>query len=119
MVDDVSAAVGMSLGTKKCAVAHVIAGKVVEAGDIPLKTGGTVLEVKYGKTYRYLGVPQLLGADLKKTKQTITREYLIRLRKTWGSELNELKESRGKQFIGCKRAQILPRMCPMDKNRAH
>ena len=65
MVEDVSAAVGMSLWTKKCAVAHMIAGKVVEAGDIPLKTGGTVLEVKYGKTYRYLGVPQLLGADLK------------------------------------------------------
>ena len=69
VVADVPAAVGMSLGTKKFAVAHMIAGKVVEEGDIPLKTGVTMLEVKCGKTYRYLGVPQLLGADLKKTKQ--------------------------------------------------
>ena len=48
--------------------------------------------------------------QISKTKQTITREYLIRLRKTWGSELNELKRvgesnlwaaSMLRYFLGC------------------
>ena len=53
-----------------------------------LTTGGTMAEVIYGETYKYLGVAQLLGAKPTKTKNWIRREYLVRLRKTWGSNLN-------------------------------
>ena len=88
VVEDTSSAVGMELGLKKCAVARIVGGKVVQGGSLPLATGAAIEEVKYGSTYRYLGVHQLFGAKLAKTKQRIVMEYVGRLRKTWGNRLN-------------------------------
>jgi hypothetical protein len=78
----------MMLGLKKCATAHVVAGKVVLGGRIPLATGGAISEVLYGETYRYLGMSQLLGVNLTVTKRRVRAEFFKRLRKTWRSQLN-------------------------------
>ena len=85
VVEDTSSAVGMELGLKKCAVARIVGGKVVQGGSLILATGAAIEDVEYGSTYRYLGVHQLFGAKLAKMKQRIVMEYVGRLRKTWGS----------------------------------
>ena len=87
-VEELSMAVGMILGLRKCAVAHVEKGKVIHGGNMLLPTGGTIKEVQYGETYKCLGVAQLFGTNLAKTKNRIRTEYLKRVRQTWGSELN-------------------------------
>lgn len=81
----VEEAMGMTLGLRKCATAHAIRGRVVEQGDTVLPTGGTMEEVQYGQSYKYLGVKQLMGAELGKVRET---EYLRRVRKTWKSRLS-------------------------------
>lgn len=71
-------AVGMKLGLRKCATCHIEKGRIVEGGDLHLAEG-TITEVEYGSTYKYLGVDQLAGADRKKTKDRVTAEYRKRL----------------------------------------
>lgn len=55
-IEEVSGAVGMVLGLRKYAVAHVKAGRVERGGSMGLRTGR---EIPEGDTYRYLGVTQL------------------------------------------------------------
>ena len=87
-VEELSMAIGMILGLRKCAVAQVEKGKVIHGGNMLLPTGGTINEVQYGETYKCLGVAQFFGTNLAKTKNRISTEYLKRVRQTWGSELN-------------------------------
>jgi hypothetical protein len=75
----------MTLGLKKCATAHVVAGKVVLGGRIPLATGGAISEVLYGETYR---MSLLLGV------WRVRAEFFKRLRKTWRSQLNSKNKVR-------------------------
>ncbi len=84
-VDNVSGALGMSLGLEKCAVAHVQGGEMVRYGPLGLKPGKCVCELGDSDTYRYLGVSQLLTADKHKTKREVKREFKKRERKVWGS----------------------------------
>lgn len=88
VVEEVSGAMGMTLGLQKCATAHASRGRVVTRGETELPTGNTIEEVQYGQTYKYLGVEQLMGADLVRVRQSITKEYLRRVRKTWKSKLS-------------------------------
>lgn len=91
-VEEVSMAMGMNLGLRKRAVAHVRAGRVREGGPLELSTS-QIDEIREGDMYRYLGVAQLLRANLKKTKQRIRKEYLSRVWKTWKSNLNSRGET--------------------------
>lgn len=72
IVEEVSGAMGMTLGLRKCATAHAIRGQVVEQGEMELPTGSKIEEVQYGQTYKYLGVQQLMGAELGKVRETST-----------------------------------------------
>ena len=94
VAEGISKAVGMTLGLRKCAVAHAVGGRVVQGGNLPLATGGTISEVEYGETYKYLGVSQLFEANLGRTKQRIKSELYKRLRKTWQSDLNARNKTR-------------------------
>ncbi len=85
VVENVSGAMGMELGIRKCAVAHMIGGKEVMRGGVPLKARREVRELEKGEAYRYLGVQQRFGADLKRTKQGVEREYVGRTRSVWES----------------------------------
>ena len=95
VVEDVSSAIGMTLGLKKCAVAHMTRGDVVEAGDTALPSGSVIGEVTQDTTYKYLGISQIFEADLKVTKERVRKEFVRRQRKVWGSKLN----ARGKAKV--------------------
>ncbi len=82
-VDEVSEAMGMVLGLKKCAVAHARGGEVIRRGPLRLKPGTCVCEIDQGETYRYLGVHQLLVADIYRTRGAVTEEYKRRVHKIW------------------------------------
>ena len=79
----VSTALGMQFGLGKCAVAHAKAGRIAAGDALRLQSGATIPNVQYGETYRYLGIAQLFGVNLDKTKETIRREYLGRIRRVW------------------------------------
>ena len=44
-VEEVSAAIGMVLGIRKCAVAHMVRGRLVEKGPPRLQTGESIPEI--------------------------------------------------------------------------
>ena len=62
VVEEVSGAMGMELGLRKCAVAHMIRGKKVMDGEIKMESGKEISEIEEGEVYRYLGVAQRFGA---------------------------------------------------------
>ncbi len=77
--------VGMRLGLRKCAVAHAKAGRVVGGGPAKLDSGAAIAEITCEETYRYLGIPQLLLPNDKKTWERVKKEYLGRVRTTWAT----------------------------------
>jgi hypothetical protein len=79
-VEEISNAIGMKLGVRKCAAAH--------RGWIPLAKGDSIEEVEYGGTYKYMGMDQLFGVNLTKSKNRVRAELFKQMRKTWQSELN-------------------------------
>ena len=84
----VSTALGMQFGLGKCAVAHAKAGRVAAGDALRLQSGATIPNVQYGETYKYLGIAQLFGVNLAKTKEAIRKEYLGRIRKVWSGHTN-------------------------------
>ncbi len=86
-VESVSGAVGMTFSLRKCAVAHMRAGRVKRLGGISAGHAGNISEVMSG-SYRYLGVEQLMGPKDSRTRKRVEDEYLHRVRKTWNSRLS-------------------------------
>ncbi len=60
VVEQVTEIVGMKMGLRKCAVAHMKAGKVAIEGGIQLSTGEVIEEITGQGTYKYLGITQIL-----------------------------------------------------------
>ena len=56
MVANISEAVGMQFGVRKCSVAHVIGGKVIDGDEVTLNSGGTVKSERKQGSCKYLGV---------------------------------------------------------------
>ena len=88
VVDRVSTAVGMELGLRKCAVAHMQRGKLVESEDFLLDEDRVITSVTEGQTYRYLGIEQVFDPDHKTIREKLERAYVKRLRRIWSSDLN-------------------------------
>ena len=63
IADRVSRAVGMELGLRKCAVAHVENGRYVSGENYLLPEKRTIERVPQGGAYKYLGIEQLFTAD--------------------------------------------------------
>ena len=82
-VEGLSAAVGMTLGAGKCAVAHLRAGRLRQRGGVELQ--GEDIEEISGSTYRYLGIEQVIGTRSRETKDKVVREYLRRVQAVWSS----------------------------------
>ena len=55
-VEKVSGELGMRLGLRKCAVLHMVGGRVVGRGDLRLSSDETMPGLNLGETYRYLGL---------------------------------------------------------------
>ena len=88
VVDRVSRAVGMELGLRKCAVAHVASGRLTTGEDFILPEDRHISAVTNGNTYRYLGIEQVFKPDLKAIRGRLSKTYVKRLRKIWSSDLN-------------------------------
>ena len=54
LVDRVSGAVGMKLGLRKCAVVHMVGGRLIHSEDFLLDKDRVVSAVTGGNTYQYL-----------------------------------------------------------------
>ena len=88
VVDRVSCAVGMELGLRKCAVAHVKQGKYVSGENYLLPEERTIERVPQGDAYKYFGIEQLFTADHTSVRERLQREYAKRLFKIWSSSLS-------------------------------
>jgi len=88
LVDKVSEAIGMKLGLRKCAVAHIERGKLVEGKDYMLDEERLVERVPMGGTYKYLGIAQVFQPDHKAIRAKLTGVYKKRLHKIWASALS-------------------------------
>jgi hypothetical protein len=64
----ISTVIGIKLGLRKCAAAHVVGCRVVQGGRMPLTMGDSIEDVEDGGTYKYLGVDQLYGVNLLKNR---------------------------------------------------
>lgn len=91
---DVSKAMGMEFGLRKCAVAHVKAGRARMGEGMRMADGGVVKHLDKEDTYRYLGVTQLFRVKLQQTRNTVAKEYLRRLRAVWSSDLSSAAKAR-------------------------
>ena len=87
-VDRISQAVGMELGLKKCGMAHVRRGKLVDGGPAALDDGREIPAVNKGNPYKYLGIEQAFEPDQMAVKARLFKEYLSRLKRIWFSDLN-------------------------------
>ena len=88
VVDRVSRAVGMELGLRKCAVAHVKRGKYVGGENYLLPEERKIERVAQGGTYWYLGIEQLFRADHTSVRERLTKVYAQRLHRIWSSALS-------------------------------
>ena len=62
----------MTLGTRKCAVAHLRGGQVRSLGGVELRR--SEIRDLAGGSYRYLGIDQVFGARSKETKDRVVQE---------------------------------------------
>ena len=77
-VDRVSAAIGMKLGLRKCAVAHM-ARRQVTSEDYTLPGGEKIGALADGRVYKYLGIEQIFKPSLNTVKHRVMQTYLKRL----------------------------------------
>ena len=86
VVDRTSAAIGMRLGLRKCAVTHM-AKRRIRSANYFLSGDREVVSLNEGNVYKYLGVDKIFQPALSETKRRITQTYIKRLRKNMGSDL--------------------------------
>ena len=88
VVDRVSCVVGMELGLRKCAIAHVQCGKYISGENHLLPEERMIEQVAQGGAYRYLGIKQLFTADHISVRECLKQVYAKRLHKIWSSALS-------------------------------
>ena len=88
LVDEVSEAMGMSLGLRKCAVAHMECGVCVEGSEVILRDERKIQNLRWPDVYKYLGISQLFDPNGKAIREALTTEYLKRIRIVWSSDLS-------------------------------
>ena len=88
VVDRVSRAIGMKLGLRKCAVAHIERGKLVKGEDYLLDEERRIEGVPTGGTYKYLGIEQVFDPNYKAIRERVKKVYMKWLHQIWGSALS-------------------------------
>ena len=83
-----SAVVGMSLGLRKCGVAHMVNGKLKECGGEMIEGTGEVEEVTETTMYRYLGIEQVFRPGQQAIRKKLRQKFTQRLRSIWTSSLS-------------------------------
>ena len=88
LVDSVSEAMGMTMGLRKCAVAHMRWGRCQNDEDLVLPEDRKVSCLDSEESYKYLGIMQLFEPKLRKVKKHLREEYLRRVKAIWSTELS-------------------------------
>ena len=89
VVERVSAAVGMKLGLRKCAIAEFHGSRVISAEDHDIPSAGGVIQaLRDDQLYKYLGIKQRLTPDPTPVKDCLKDTFMFRLRKIWSSNLS-------------------------------
>jgi len=102
VVDKVSQTIDTKLGLRKCAVAHIERGKLVEGKDYKLDEESTIERVPTGDAYKYLGIAQVFQPDHKAIRVKLAGVYMKRLHKIWASALSaKHMQSPCHQYLGC------------------
>jgi hypothetical protein len=79
----------MNFGIEKCATIEAKKGKIVASENLNLNlTPLTIPTLETDKTYKYLGIQQLLTQSKDKIKQNLTKSYFYRLKLILSSSLN-------------------------------
>ncbi len=97
----------MQLGLTKCAVAHLLKGRVRDRGEVILPGGRQVLAARKGNPYKYLGIEQVFEPDLTTVQDRLKKLYLWRVRTIWSSNLN----GRNKVLAHNAGLVSMPRLC--------
>ena len=80
--------VGMSFGVSKCAyqcierIKHKLHNQPLEVNSLIIQ------EIEEGDQYKYLGLDESVGVIGALNKQRVVKEYKMRVKKIWNSELN-------------------------------
>ena len=86
--NETSQVIGMELGINKCAVAHVVKGKLREEGLVSLLDGRWIRAATMGEPYKYLGVLQVFDHSAPLTRKNVVHSYVKRIHRIWSSNLN-------------------------------
>ncbi len=87
-VEWVASAVGMTLGVKKCAVAHLNQGRLRCETSGVVVSAGIIRKIGLSTPYRYLGIEQVFRAHNGLMRARVRQEYLERVELVWSSPLN-------------------------------
>ncbi|XP_039289959.1 uncharacterized protein LOC120352632 [Nilaparvata lugens] len=81
--------IGMFFGLVKCAVTHLLKGRLQGlVQEMELIDGSIIRALRAGESYQYLGFDQNQAQDTVKIEMALCSEYKRRLRRLWSSELS-------------------------------
>ena len=75
VVERVFKAIGMELGLRKCAVAHMVEHDI-QVEDHTLPEERVIGSLTQGDVYRFLGIEQMFKPSLRTIKERVKRTYL-------------------------------------------
>ena len=81
--------IGMKFGVDKCAFVQIEKGKQIQNPGPLIINDLIVKPLQTGDTYTYLGIDENITYDGPMNKARIIKEYLIRVKKIWSSELSD------------------------------
>ena len=85
--------IGMTFGLSKCAYQSIERGKR-KAENKPLVVNNlSIEEIEEGDQYKYLGTDESVGIIGPLNEEKVIKEYKLRVKKIWNSELNGLNKS--------------------------
>ncbi len=87
-VEQVASALGMTLGVRNCAVAHLKKGRLKCDASGVVVSAGIIRKIDSSTPYRYLGVEQVFRAHSGFTRARVRQEYLNGVALVWSSLLS-------------------------------
>lgn len=86
-VEQFSSDVGMKFGLDKCRVINLNRGKF-ETKGVQLDSGGLIESMNESDVYKYLGYEQARKINHTKIKETLTKEFMTRIKRACHTDLN-------------------------------
>ena len=87
LVTKFSKDIGMNFGQEKCAYIKIEKGKNTTTSTIEIN-GLKIKPIQEGESYRYVGQGENVTYEGTIKKESVTKEYVLRVKKIWSSELS-------------------------------